>query len=257
MTTTRGRTAIILWTLLLATVPATAWGMGGHRMVSTTEASVTAELAEATIEGGRPPAPAETVETALEPELDTQAPETTTSVPAATTTAPSTTTGAPTTTSEATTTTLASGSTGSTAGLPQPVVPTIPEVTAPDLPDLTVPREPPVDVDGEFLGDVNAERQVGLQWSTELEAYAAWHLRAMMTRGVLFHSDLAADGPAGWAWLGENVGTGPTQDSIQSAYLNSPTHADNERFSAYTHMGSASATDAIGMLWTVQIFGAR
>jgi len=259
--------AVALWALLLATVPVSAAGLGGHSLVGTTEASLMEELGQATIDPERR-AEREALDEA-EAESDT--------------TQASTTTGSSSTTSEATTT-LPSSSTGSlppvldttstsaeptpdaSASTPpstEPPVITVPDPPAttlpePELPPITVPPAPDVPaVDQEFLDDTNAQRSTTLQWSGSLAAYARAHLEAMVAHGDLFHSDLgAAVIPGGWVWLGENVGKGPTQDAIQSAYMESPTHADNVTFPTFTHMGSASTT-AGGLIWTVQIYGAR
>lgn len=116
-------------------------------------------------------------------------------------------------------------------------------------------------VDQAFLEDTNAVRPNDLQWSTELAAYAEWHLARIMVELRLWHSDLKAspllaDSGGNWKVVGENVGTGFTQDDIQTAYMNSPTHRENVEWPAYTHFGSASKRSPIdGRIWTVEIFG--
>ena len=177
------------------------------------------------------------------------------SVPAISDLPGSATTGAGTQTTETTTTTTGAGESGIT--IPE-VAPTLPEITTPTLP-VDTPEVPENPVDSEFLNETNQEREAVAQelvWSNELAAYARVHLIQMMLAGRLFHSNIGRL-LTHWTVVGENVGVGPTVDSIQDAYMSSPTHAENVVLPHYTHFGSASEYGLDGYLWTVEVFGAR
>ena len=87
----------------------------------------------------------------------------------------------------------------------------------------------------------------------------AWaeHLAANSkgTAADLSHSDLR-DGYAGVSWcrLGENVGMGPTIESIEPAFMASPGHRANI-LGNYTHVGTGVATSSkTGYVFVVQEF---
>jgi uncharacterized protein YkwD len=130
------------------------------------------------------------------------------------------------------------------------------------LPVVTLPEIPENPVDSEFLDKTNQERAANsvqqLERSAELAAYARVHLLNLMRSptGELFHSNISRL-LTHWSAVGENVGRGPDVNSIHSAYMDSPTHAENVVEPIYTHFGSASEVDALGILWTVEIFGVR
>lgn len=129
-----------------------------------------------------------------------------------------------------------------------------PETTLPV--ETTVPEFPDSPVDQQFQDLANQERTVELQWSNELEAYAKVHLRYMISTQVLEHSDISRL-LTHWSFVGENVGKGGSVDAIHSAYMNSPTHAENVTEPQFTHFGSASDYDTLGVLWTCEVFGAK
>jgi len=71
------------------------------------------------------------------------------------------------------------------------------------------------------------------------------------------HSTLSDGAPAEWRKLGENVGRGGSNDQIQAAYLNSPTHRANILDSSFTSMGAGAVWGTCNgqrTLFTVQVF---
>jgi len=143
-----------------------------------------------------------------------------------------------------------------------PVEPEIPveNVTPPTA--VEVPETPEVPEDQELLEDTNEARGGGLKWSDELASYAQAHVAFMQANG-LQHSNLARVLPLGWSIAGENVGVGPTVDSIQMAYLNSQTHAENILDPRFTHYGSFTGLSACpgntveACYWTTSVYAAR
>jgi uncharacterized protein YkwD len=73
---------------------------------------------------------------------------------------------------------------------------------------------------------------------------------------VLAHSDLRDGYAAGsWCHLGENVGAGPTVESIEPAFMASPDHRANILNPVYDHVGTGVATNATsGYVFVVQEF---
>ncbi|MDQ1396300.1 MAG: hypothetical protein QOG64_1559 [Acidimicrobiaceae bacterium] len=62
----------------------------------------------------------------------------------------------------------------------------------------------------------------------------------MAAAGTISHNpNLAAQGPAGWQLLGENVGMGPDVSSIHDAFVHSPHHYDNMIEPRYNAVGIA------------------
>jgi uncharacterized protein YkwD len=63
---------------------------------------------------------------------------------------------------------------------------------------------------------------------------------------------IASYDPSWQAW-GENVGVGPTPESIEAAFMASPPHRAN-MLGNYTHMGVGVVTDASGRVWVTERF---
>ncbi len=117
--------------------------------------------------------------------------------------------------------------------------------------------EAPADAaDQQFLDLINQARATPLAWSNDLASYAEAHLANMVAQGALVHSDLANSNLLNrWSVVGENIGYGSDVGVIFNAYMNSPGHKANILSSEFSHLGSASVTDAGGIVWTVQAFG--
>ena len=73
---------------------------------------------------------------------------------------------------------------------------------------------------------------------------------------VLAHSNLTDGYQAGtWCHLGENVGAGPSIESIEPAFMASPLHRANILNRDYDHVGTGVATNATtGYVFVVQEF---
>jgi uncharacterized protein YkwD len=57
----------------------------------------------------------------------------------------------------------------------------------------------------------------------------------------------------GWQAEGENVGVGPTPQSIEAAFVASPDHLAN-MLGDYTHMGVGAFVDGAGRIWVTERF---
>lgn len=73
---------------------------------------------------------------------------------------------------------------------------------------------------------------------------------------VLVHSNLPDGYDANaWCHLGENVGAGPSVESIEPAFMASPEHRANILNPVYDHVGTGVATNATsGYVFVVQEF---
>jgi hypothetical protein len=77
----------------------------------------------------------------------------------------------------------------------------------------------------------------------------------MASTGVLSHSpDLAAGISANWLKLGENVGTGPNNSAIWTAFVNSAHHYANIVDPDFNRVGVGVAYAGNGAQWTTQRF---
>lgn len=90
--------------------------------------------------------------------------------------------------------------------------------------------------------------------SADLTAAATHQAQNMADAGVLFHTPNLGSGLCCWAMLGENVGEGPSQVVIQSAFMASPEHRANILRSAFRQIGVGYVIDRHGNLWVSEIF---
>ncbi len=110
-----------------------------------------------------------------------------------------------------------------------------------------------------FLSAINAARSaagaapLSIQGDL-LRISRAWS-QTMATASQLFHDpNLAKLAPSIWQALGENVGTGPTCDSIAQAFMNSPEHRRNILDPAFTTVGVGVVDSADGTVWVTEDF---
>jgi uncharacterized protein YkwD len=90
--------------------------------------------------------------------------------------------------------------------------------------------------------------------STTLSRLAHQHARSMAARRqTLWHTDIAPS-VRGWAWLGQNVGYGPTVASLQYAFLHSPGHRANMFYRHANRVGVGAWCDGRGTLWVAVNF---
>ena len=73
--------------------------------------------------------------------------------------------------------------------------------------------------------------------------------------GALQHSSVADGCDPGWWMLGENVGSGPSADAIEQAFLNSPGHRANILNPEFNWAGAGVAVSSNGTVFVVQVFG--
>jgi uncharacterized protein YkwD len=93
-----------------------------------------------------------------------------------------------------------------------------------------------------------------LQTSTTLARLAHDHARSMAAkRRGLWHTNIAPR-VRGWAWLGQNVGYGPTVASLQRAFLHSPGHRANMFYRHANRVGIGAWCDGRGTLWVAVNF---
>lgn len=111
----------------------------------------------------------------------------------------------------------------------------------------------------EMVNEHRAER--GLQQLELNDAYrwvARRHTQRMVARGEIYHNpNLRADADdaiPGWRMLGENVGTGPSVESVQRAFLRSEKHRANIEESLYNIAGIGGAAGPQGRRYFTQNF---
>ena len=111
-----------------------------------------------------------------------------------------------------------------------------------------------------FVSAINEARAgaglAELAGSAELTRIARRHSQAMAAADVLHH-DPALDAVVDdWRRLGENVGRGPDVDAIHTAFMASPTHAENVLEPGFGEVGVGVAI-VDGQLWVTEVFRTR
>jgi len=111
--------------------------------------------------------------------------------------------------------------------------------------------------EGAFLSKINASRAAeGLPpvaVSSELVPDAQAHSAEMMAAGEIYHTSNLAAVASGWEALAENVGVGPSVDSLHTAFMNSPGHRRNI-LGDYNYVGIGVSQSDSGQLWVTVIF---
>ncbi|MGZ4735358.1 MAG: CAP domain-containing protein [Acidimicrobiia bacterium] len=109
-----------------------------------------------------------------------------------------------------------------------------------------------------FVNHINgfrASRGVGgLQTHSVLTAKAQAWAEHMAATNCLCHSNLPDGITVGWRKLGENVGHGPSVDSLHTAFVNSPPHAANMLDSQFHWVGVGVAYSSSGEMWVAEEF---
>jgi uncharacterized protein YkwD len=111
---------------------------------------------------------------------------------------------------------------------------------------------------GDYISRINALRASAgrspLQEDAQLDAIAQSWSAHMAAEGRLSHSPSLSSGiTASWLKLGENVGTGPNNGAIWTAFVNSAHHYANIVDPAYNRVGVGVAYGN-GNQWTTQRF---
>jgi hypothetical protein len=89
----------------------------------------------------------------------------------------------------------------------------------------------------------------------ELTAIARRWSGKMAAANQLSHNpNLSKEVSADWEKLAENVGFGPSVESIHQAFMNSAGHRANILDSALTHIGVGVVVDGDGQIWVTEVF---
>ena len=110
----------------------------------------------------------------------------------------------------------------------------------------------------QFVNDINAARvAVGappLVVDNQLTNLALYWANKMGSTNFLAHNpNLAQMGPPGWSILGENVGVGPSEQSLNAAFTASPHHYENMVDTRFSTIG-VGEVQANGKLWVAEEF---
>jgi uncharacterized protein YkwD len=96
-------------------------------------------------------------------------------------------------------------------------------------------------MESEFIAKMNSARQAnGLApyaVYSDLTSIARQHSQQMASRQELYHNPNLTTEVQNWQAVGENVGDGPTVDSIHQAFMNSPEHRANILDHDFTQVG--------------------
>ena len=110
--------------------------------------------------------------------------------------------------------------------------------------------------EGDFLSRINASRSAAglppVSMHSDLVPDARGHSAEMMAAGQIYHSSNLAGVASGWEALAENVGAGPSVDSLHSAFMNSAGHRANI-LGDYNYVGVGVAGEG-DVLWVTVIF---
>ena len=101
------------------------------------------------------------------------------------------------------------------------------------------------------LAAMNVQRDVPLRINDQMMNLAADQAALMAAEGELAHSDTLAPVPG--TYVGENVGTGSSWETIQAAFVQSPEHLANLTDPRFRSVGIGMA-EGDGLVWLVQIF---
>ncbi len=108
-----------------------------------------------------------------------------------------------------------------------------------------------------FLSKLNAERTsrglAALQSHWDLVDDAEAHSNLMMDTGNLHHNPNLGGVTSGWVALGENVGVGPSVNSIHHSFMNSSGHRGNI-LGDFTHVGIGAVRESENKLWVTVVF---
>lgn len=108
-----------------------------------------------------------------------------------------------------------------------------------------------------LLAKLNAERTSrglsGLSSHWDLVDDAEAHSNRMMEADDLHHNPNLGNVTTGWVSLGENVGVGPSVNSLHSSFMNSSGHRSNI-LGDFTHVGIGAVRESENKLWVTVVF---
>jgi len=109
-----------------------------------------------------------------------------------------------------------------------------------------------------FLANTNAARAAnGLarySVSSDLVSVARAHSGAMASSQTLYHNPALTTAITNWQAVGENVGDGPTESDLQTAFMQSPEHRANILDRDFTQVGIGVVIDSHGTMWVTEDF---
>ena len=112
--------------------------------------------------------------------------------------------------------------------------------------------------EGDFFSAANAARAANgvhaLAWASDLADVARQQAERMAKADSLFHNPNLATDVSNWQVVSENVGYGPSWDSIQSAFMASPEHKANIVDPEVTQLGVGTYVGPDGRLWVSEVF---
>jgi hypothetical protein len=105
------------------------------------------------------------------------------------------------------------------------------------------------------INSIRSSRGLGtLAVDGQLTAVARSWSQHMADDGTLQHNPSLGSQVSGWRTLGENVGTGPSADSIEAAFENSPHHFENMVDPSFNYIGVGVVQDSSGTYWVTEDF---
>jgi Cysteine-rich secretory protein family len=105
------------------------------------------------------------------------------------------------------------------------------------------------------INQIRAGRGLGtLTVNAQLTAVGRSWSQLMASDGTLAHNPNLGGQISGWRTLGENVGTGSNDASIESAFENSPHHFENMVDPSFTQIGVGVVQDSTGTYWVTEDF---
>jgi uncharacterized protein YkwD len=93
--------------------------------------------------------------------------------------------------------------------------------------------------------------------ASDAQAKAQSHAQAMANSHSLYHSNLTSGISPCWFILGENIGEGPSIDSIEAALVASTPHRTNMLDGRFNQVGVGVAQSADGLFWITEDFVGR
>jgi hypothetical protein len=110
--------------------------------------------------------------------------------------------------------------------------------------------------EGAFVSKINASRAAAglppLSTHSDLIPDARAHSAEMLAAGQIYHTTDLGGVASGWEALGENVGAGPSVDSLHTAFMNSSGHRANI-LGDFNYVG-VGAVEQDGVIWVTVIF---
>ena len=90
--------------------------------------------------------------------------------------------------------------------------------------------------------------------AADLVEVARGQANRMASEGRLYHNPNLTTEVSDWDGVGENVGRGPSVETIHDAFMNSPEHRDEILSARFTQVGVGVAIAADGEIWVAEVF---